>query len=38
VTLKVGDRVMYGKYSGTEITIGGIEYLIMKNSDVFGTI
>jgi len=37
VTLKVGDRVLYGKYSGTEITIGGIEYLIMKNSDVFGT-
>ena len=38
VTLKVGDRVLYGKYSGTEITIGGTEYLIMKNSDVFGTI
>ena len=38
VTLKVEDRVLYGKYSGTEITIGGIEYLIMKNSDVFGTI
>jgi chaperonin GroES len=38
VTLKVGDRVLYGKYSGTEVIIGGIEYLIMKNSDVFGTI
>jgi len=38
VTLKVGDRVLYGKYSGTEVTIGGIEYLIMKNSDVFGII
>jgi len=38
VTLKVGDRVLYGKYSGTEVSIGGIEYLIMKNSDVFGTI
>ena len=38
VTLKVGDRVLYGKYSGTEVTIVGIEYLIMKNSDVFGTI
>ena len=38
VTLKVGDRILYGKYSGTEVTIGGIEYLIMKNSDVFGTI
>ena len=38
VTVNVGDCVLYGKYSGTEITIGGIEYLIMKNSDVFGTI
>ena len=38
VTLKVGDRILYGKYSGTEVTIGGIEYLIMKNSDVFGTV
>jgi len=38
VTVNVGDRVLYGKYSGTEITIGGIEYLIMKKSDVFGTI
>jgi len=38
VTVNVGDRVLYGKYSGTEITIGGVEYLIMKNSDVFGTI
>ena len=38
VTVKVGDKVLYGKYSGTEVTIGGAEYLIMKNSDVFGTI
>jgi len=38
VTVNVGDLILYGKYSGTEITIGGIEYLIMKNSDVFGTI
>jgi len=36
VTVKVGDHVLYGKYSGTEITIDGKEYLIMRNSDVFG--
>lgn len=34
--VKVGDRVLYGKYSGTEVTINGEEYLIMRESDVFG--
>ena len=38
VTVKVGDMVLYGKYSGTEITIDNQEYLIMRNSDIFGTI
>jgi chaperonin GroES len=38
VTVKVGDNILYGKYSGTEITIDGKEYLIMRNSDIFGTI
>lgn len=38
VTVKVGDKVLYGKYSGTEIVISGKEYLIMRNSDIFGTI
>jgi chaperonin GroES len=38
VTVKVGDSVLYGKYSGTEIIIEGTEYLIMRNSDIFGTI
>jgi chaperonin GroES len=38
VTVKVGDNVLYGKYSGTELTIDGKEYLIMRNSDIFGTI
>lgn len=38
VTVKVGDSILYGKYSGTEITIDGKEYLIMRNSDIFGTI
>jgi chaperonin GroES len=37
VTVKVGDKVLYGKYSGTEIMIDGTEYLIMRNSDIFGT-
>ena len=36
--LKVGDSVLYGKYSGTEITIDGTEYLIMRESDIFGVI
>lgn len=34
--VKVGDKVLYGKYSGTEVTINGVEYLIMRESDVFG--
>ncbi|UXX78146.1 co-chaperone GroES [Reichenbachiella carrageenanivorans] len=38
VTVKVGDKVLYGKYSGTELSLGGTEYLIMRNSDVFGTL
>ncbi len=36
--LKVGDKVLYGKYSGTEITIEGDEYLIMRESDVYAII
>jgi chaperonin GroES len=38
VTVKVGDHVLYGKYSGTELTIDGKEYLIMRNSDIFGIV
>ena len=33
--VKVGDRVLYGKYSGTEVTIDGEELLIMRESDLF---
>jgi chaperonin GroES len=33
-TLKVGDSILYGKYSGTEVTINGSEYTIMRESDV----
>jgi len=36
VTLKVGDKVLYGKYSGTEIGIDGKEYLIMRQDDILG--
>ena len=32
--LKVGDNVLYGKYSGTEITVDGKSYLMMRQSDV----
>lgn len=38
VTVKVGDKILYGKYAGTEISIDGKEYLIMRNSDIFGII
>jgi chaperonin GroES len=34
MSLKVGDRVFYGKYTGTEIDIDGIEYVILRESDV----
>ncbi|MES2730438.1 MAG: co-chaperone GroES [Bacteroidota bacterium] len=36
--LKVGDTVLYGKYSGTEITVEGKDYLIMRESDIFAVI
>jgi chaperonin GroES len=38
VTLKVGDVVLYGKYSGTEITIDGKDYIIMRESDIYAVI
>lgn len=38
LTVKVGDNVLYGKYAGTEITIDGKEYLIMRESDIFAII
>ena len=36
--VKVGDKVLYGKYSGTEVTLGSEEYLIMRESDIFAVI
>ena len=38
MTLKVGDKVLYGKYSGTEVTIENEDYLIMKENDIFAII
>ena len=36
--VKAGDRVLFSKWSGTEITIDGQEYLVMKESDIMGVI
>ena len=38
IDVKVGDRVLFGKWSGTEVRIDGEELLIMKESDVMGVI
>src|ERR1700758_2027523 len=38
IDLKKGDRVLFGKWSGTEVKIDGVEYLIMKESDVMGVL
>jgi len=36
--VKAGDRVLFGKWSGTEVKIDGVEYLIMKESDIMGVL
>ena len=38
MTVKVGDTVLYGKFSTTEIKIDGIDYLIMREADIFAII
>tara|TARA_A100001011_G_C14111217_1_gene757092 strand:+ start:149 stop:433 length:285 start_codon:yes stop_codon:yes gene_type:complete len=38
MTVKVGDKVLYGKYSGTEVTVENEDYLIMKENDIFAII
>jgi chaperonin GroES len=35
LTVKVGDEVLYGKYSGTELSVDGKEYLMMRESDIY---
>ncbi len=36
--VKVGDRILFGKYSGTEVKLDGDEYLIMREDDVLGIV
>jgi chaperonin GroES len=38
MTVKVGDTVLYGKYAGTELSIEGADYLIMRESDIFAIV
>ncbi|WP_367112847.1 co-chaperone GroES [uncultured Chitinophaga sp.] len=38
VSVKVGDTVLYGKYSGTEISLEGEDYLIMRESDILAVV
>ena len=38
MTVKAGDRILFGKWSGTEVTLDGDELLIMKESDILGII
>jgi chaperonin GroES len=38
LTVIVGDTVLYGKYAGTEITVEGKEYLIMREADIFAVL
>ena len=38
MSLKKGDKVLYGKYSGTEVTVDGKDYLIVRESDVLAVI
>src|ERR1700680_4494763 len=38
IDVRVGERILFGKWSGTEVKIDGVEYLIMKESDIMGVI
>ncbi len=38
IDIKVGDRILFGKYSGTEVKLDGEEYLILREDDVLGVI
>lgn len=38
MTVKVGDTVLFGKYAGTELAVDGIEYLIMRESDILAIV
>lgn len=38
LSVKVGDKVLFGKYSGTEVSVDGTDYLIMRESDILAVI
>ena len=38
VNVKVGDKILYGKYSGTEVSVDGTEYLFMRESDILAVL
>lgn len=38
LTVKVGDKILYGKYGGTDITVDGKDYLIMRESDIYAIV
>ena len=38
IDVKVGDKVIYGKWSGTEVKIGGVDHVILKEEDLFGVV
>jgi chaperonin GroES len=38
ISVKKGDKILYGKYSGTELTLDGEEYLIMRETDILGIV
>ena len=38
IDVKVGETILFGKWSGTEVKLDGVEYLIMKESDIMGVI
>ena len=38
IDVRAGDRVLFGKWSGTEVKLDGVEYLIMKESDIMGVL
>src|SRR3984957_11448123 len=38
IDLEVGDRVLFGKWSGTEVKLDGVDFLIMKESDIMGVL
>ena len=38
MTVKMGDKILFGKYSGNEVTLGSEEYLIMREEDILGVL